>query len=171
MRERIVRLASAGVVCALLLAACAKTMVNSGPSAVAPAISWIVQVVDTNDTKNVAGSGTVTVPRGDLRIYIHAKSPSGVKTVTDGKFIDATFTCISGNIGQTSFKTLAGGTQSQTPDAQNEVIEDLVLFQVFGTGFTCKPGFHYSGGSMTITAKATNFANKSTTATLKLNLQ
>ncbi len=153
------------------LTGCAQTMVNSGPSSVAPAISWIVQVVDTSDTKNVTGSGTITVPRGTLRVYIHAKSPSGVKTVTDGTFIDASFTCISGNVGQLTTATFAGGTQSQSPNAQNNVDEDLVLFQVFGAGHTCQQGFQYKGGSMSITAKATNFGGKQTSATLKIILQ
>lgn len=153
------------------LTGCAQTMVNSGPSSVAPAISWTVQVLDTSDTKNVSGSGTITVPRGTMRVYIHAKSPSGVKTVTDGQFIDAGFSCISGDVGQSVTATFAGGTQSQSPNAQNKVDEDLVLFQVFGTGYTCQQGFDYQGGSMAINAKATNFGGKQTSATLKIILQ
>jgi hypothetical protein len=161
-------LAAAGV---CMLAACAQTMVNFGPSAVAPAISWIVQVVDSGDSKTVSGSGSVTVPRGgSIRVFIHAKSASGVKTLTDGQFIDADWTCVSGDIGQSMDALLAGGTVSQTPDAQNNVDLDLVLFQVFDVGFSCNSGFHYSGGAISLNAKATNFAGKSTSASLAIHV-
>ena len=171
MRGLSVRLALGAGLCVFLLTACAKTMVNSGPSSVAPAISWVVRVVDTNDSKTLNGSGSMSVPRSTVQIFIHAKSPSGVKSVSDGTFVDATFTCISGNLGQTAFATFAGATQTQTPDAQNNVVEDLVLFQVFGLNHTCSPGFSFTGGSMNITAKAINFGGKVTTATLKLSIQ
>lgn len=164
LRKTVIAVAAASVV-----ADCAQTMVNSGPNAIAPAISWVVQMVDTGASKDVSGSGKITVPRGgDLRVFIHAKSVSGVKTLTDGQFIDASWTCISGNIGQAMFATLAGGTMTQTPNAQNEVDEDLVLFQVFNVAFQCNPGFSYSGGSITLNAKATNFAGKSKTAALQI---
>jgi hypothetical protein len=161
-------LAAVGV---CMLAACAQTMVNSGPSAVPAAISWIVQVVDSGDTKNVSGSGNVTVPRGgSVRVYVHAKSVSGVKTVSLGQFVDADWTCISGNIGQNMDATIAGATQSQPPNAQNDVDLDLVLFQVYDVGFSCNSGFHYSGGAISLNAKATNFAGKSVSASLTIHV-
>jgi hypothetical protein len=163
--------AALAAVGACVLAACAQTMVNFGPSAVAPAISWIVQVVDSGDSKTVSGSGSVTVPRGgSIRVFIHAKSASGVKTLTDGQFIDADWTCVSGDIGQNMDALLAGGTVSQTPDAQNNVDLDLVLFQVFDVGFSCNSGFHYSGGAISLNAKATNFAGKSKSASLTIKV-
>jgi len=172
MRSISFRVTLAVGLCALLLGCATQTMVNSSASAVAPAISWIVQVVDTGASTTINGSGSVTAPRGSqVRVFIHAKSPSGVKTVTDGTFVDATWTCVSsGSLAQGMDATLAGATQSQTPNAQNQVDEDLVLFQVFSTGFDCNPGFKYSGGSIDIDAKATNFANKSTTASLSIKV-
>lgn len=171
MRIASVRSAIAAGLGTVMLAACAQTMVNSGPSAVPPAISWIVQVVDSGDSKNVSGSGSVTVPRGgSIRVYVHAKSASGVKTVSLGQFVDASWTCISGNIGQNMDATIAGATQSQTPDAQNNVDLDLVLFQVYSVAFQCNSGFSYSGGSIGLNAKATNFAGKSVSASLTIKV-
>jgi len=156
---------------ACLLAGCAQTMVNSGPSSVPPSLSWIVQVADTGASTTVNGSGTATVPRGtQVRVFLHATSSSGVKTVTDGPFIEMGWTCIQGNIGQNMTADIAGSTATQTPNAQNQVDLDLVLFHFFDVTVPCNAGFSYSGGAISINGKATTFAGKSKTASLVIKI-
>jgi hypothetical protein len=159
------------LLCFGILSACTTVPVQTGPSATAPVITWVVTEVGVNTPHILGANAQFTIqPGAQYDVSMHAKSSSGVKTLTVNGGED--WTCIdtsSGEpLGQNSTGELAPQTVNQT--AKNGQAQDeLFSFQELGLPDSpCNSGYTFSGGTIALNGTAANFANEQSTGHLVL---
>ncbi|HEU5367796.1 MAG TPA: hypothetical protein VFU69_05015 [Ktedonobacterales bacterium] len=159
------------LLCFGILSACATVPIQTGSSATAPVITWVVTEVGVNTPHILGANAQFTIqPGAQYDVSMHAKTSSGVKTLTVTGGDD--WTCISTGsgepIGQNSTGDFAPQTVNQT--AKNGQAQDeLFSFQELGLPESpCNSGFTFSGGAIELNGTAANFANEQSTGHLVL---
>jgi|SRR5579862_6218147 hypothetical protein len=157
--------------CVGALSACSTTVpIDTGSSATAPVITWVVTPVGAPVPQTFGANGEMTIQLGvKYDISMHAKTSSGVKTLTVTGGDD--WTCIASNgdpLGQNTNEDFAPQTVNQT--AKNGQAQDeLFSFQSLNLPDSpCNSGFNFAGGEILLSGTATNFANAQSTGHLSL---
>lgn len=159
------------LLCFGILSACATVPIQTGSSATAPVITWVVTQVGVNNPQTLGANAQLTIQLGaQYDVSMHAKTSSGVKTLTVTGGADWTCIDTSGSepLGQNSTSDYAPQTVNQT--AKNGQAQDeLFSFQELSLpDAPCNNGFKFSGGAIELNGTAANFANEQSTGHLVL---
>jgi hypothetical protein len=156
------------LLCFGILAGCATVPIQTGSSATAPAITWVVTQVGAPTPQTFGANGTLTIQAGiQYDVSMHATSPSGVKSLSVNGTED--WGCVSSDgTGQSGTGDLTPQTVSQT--AKNgQAMDELFSFQtVEFPQSPCQSGFTFTGGGIGLQGTATNFANEQSSGHLAL---
>jgi hypothetical protein len=134
----------------------------------APLLEWVVNNRSTNASQTYVGDATIQAKWGD-RYYVTLRSynPGGVHQITlDG---EASWQCVSGNLGQNKDALYAPISSTLNPDANDMVDTYAVLFTQADLSLDC-PGFQFSSGGVGYQGTATNYYGVSGQATLSFNV-
>lgn len=156
------------LLCSGILAGCATTVpIDTGPSANAPVITWVITSAGAAD-QTVAANGAATIQSGSsVNISMHAKSPSGVRTLTVQG--EQGWTCRKGSEAEQGDEALGPQTMNQTGQngqAEDELTSSLVYF----VNEVCQEGFSFVQGGVTLRGTASNFADQQSTGYLVLSI-
>ena len=168
---RAIVVCSSLLLCFGILTGCATTVpIDTGNSATAPVITWVV-TASSMPVQTFGANGAMTIQLGvTYNISMHAKTSSGVKTITVMGGDD--WTCLDTSsdppLGQNSDGDFAPQTVNQT--AKNGQAEDeLFSFQALSLPDSpCNSGYTFSGGEIALDGTAANFANEQSTGHLSL---
>jgi hypothetical protein len=151
------------------LVGCQQVPVNSGPSAVPPAITWSVTTVGGGGPVQFGANGALNIQPGkSYDVSAHAQSPSGVKSLTVSG--SGGWSCRSGDVASSTTADLASVSSNQEPQ-NGKAWDTLSTFEVIKTGdHVCQAGFSLTGGGFGLTATAKNFAGMTGTGHLSLTL-
>jgi osmotically-inducible protein OsmY len=153
-----------------ILTGCATTVpVDTSSSATAPVITWVITQTGDSTVHTLNANAQFSIKLG-VKYYVsmHAKSPSGVKTIT--VMGEEGWTCLNGNLGQNQDGELAPQTVNQT--AKNGQAEDeLFSFQALGLSDSpCNSGYTFLSGGIGLDGTAANFANEQSTGHLAMTV-
>jgi hypothetical protein len=150
----------------VLLAGCGSGEPNTTETT-PPALSWSVTNKETKERQDVQGSGSVSAgPQDSFLVVFKANDSGGVKTMSLGG--SATWSCSSGEVGQTGIEDYAGQKQTLHPDSKGEVDQYAFMLTNVSTGWVCQGGFDFGGGFAALQGSAGNYSGREATATLKI---
>ncbi len=130
-------------------------------------LSWSVTNRETHERQDIKGSGSVNAgPEDSFLIVFKANDSGGVRTMSLGG--SATWSCSSGNVGQTGIEDYAGQQQTLHPDSKGEVEQYAFMLTTVSTDWICQGGFSFGGGSASLLGRAGNYSGKEATATLNI---
>jgi len=134
-----------------------------------PKVTWHVVRRPSNAQLTFSPSGTVHVPAGEsLAINCTVEDPQGVQKISLGG--GGAYTCLNGDIGQTTNFDLASDVQNLHPNANNEVLTKIFLLKTVNPDdWTCKQGYSFSGGSLTLICTGENYFGGVTTGQLTIS--
>jgi hypothetical protein len=152
----------------LLGAATCKTPAPKSDST-PPKLEWVVRNSDTNVSQTFNGNGTVNAKHGDFyKVTLKAIDPEGVHEITLGGA--ATWTCLSGDVGQNANADFATAKQPLNPDSMGNVLTQIFLLQDANLDFHCNGGFTFQGGNEQLIGTGENYFGGKTTGTLTFNV-
>lgn len=148
----------------LLAAGTCKTPAPTSDST-PPSLEWVVRNTDTNVSQTFSGNGTVQARRGEVyQVTLKAIDPQGVHEISLGG--SASWTCVSGGVGQNKIADFATQTQTLNPDSAGNVLTQIFLLQNADFTFGCGSGFTFAGGSEQLLGRGRNYFGGETTGTL-----
>lgn len=156
------------------LSGCSATVpIDTSSSATAPVITWVVSPIGGGQTQTFGATGVMNIQVGTrYDVSMHAKTSSGVKTITVSG--EEEWTCVDLNANEPTATQGDGDLAPQTVNqtAKNGQAQDeLFSFQELGfDNSPCENGYTYSAGGYALDGTATNFANKQSTGHLGLTL-
>lgn len=166
---RISHFAFAAVALLLLSAGTCKTPAPKSDST-PPSLEWVVRNTDTNVSQTFNGNGTVQAKRGEFyQVTLKAIDPQGIHEITLGG--SASWTCLSGSIGQNAVADFATAKQTLNPDSMGNVLTQIFLLQNANLDFHCNSGFTFSSGNEQLIGTGENYFSGKTTGMLTFNVK
>jgi hypothetical protein len=152
-----------------ILTGCATVPINTGSSATAPVITWVITKSGDSTVHTLSANAQFSIQLGvTYNVSMHANSSSGVKSISVGGGDD--WSCINGDVGQNSTGDFA--TQNVNQTAKNGQAEDeLFSFQALGLPDSpCENGYTFVSGGIALDGTAANFANEQSTGHLAMTV-
>ena len=161
---RTYHVALAALALLLLPAATCKTPKPTSDST-PPKLEWVVRNTDTNVSQTFSGSGTVNAKRGEFyKVTLKAIDPEGVHEITLGG--SASWTCLSGSVGQNTIADFITQKQTLNPDSMGNVLTQIFLLQDANLDFQCQAGFTFKSGNEQLLGTGENYFGGKTSGTL-----
>jgi hypothetical protein len=132
-----------------------------------PIVKWSILNTATSQKQEIVGSGgPIQVKPGDFyKVTFIVEDPEGVQQIMLGG--GGSYSCKSGDIGQVVHVDLGTKKQDLKPDSSGYVLTKIFIIQdVDLNAWSCKAGFTFVGGTLTLVGTGKNYFTGTTTANL-----